>query len=163
MSTAPITGDYGRYPGPASGNAFPGDFVKIQAAWDSTGGMYSLSESSAPAESGPPMHIHYNEDEAICVLEGSLQIWYGDNSYFTHAGDFTFLPKGVSHTWQVTGNRPARFLIITSPPESNEAFETSDEFSMTMHIAGDSPAEWDAGSMMTITPKYGIEVFAESA
>ncbi len=98
-----------------STGSFFGELMHVQIAGEETG-VYSLTEHTFPAGFRSPTHSQYHEDQGIYVLQGSVQVWSGDRSYTVSAGDFTFLPKGVAHTWRVSDSRAARLLIITSPP-----------------------------------------------
>ena len=56
-----------------------------------TNGAMSIVDSWSPAGSGPPRHIHANEDETFVML------------------------SGINHTFKVTGNEPSRHLVILTP------------------------------------------------
>ena len=55
---------------------------------DETGGRYSLTEftMAPPPAPGPPPHIHEDADEAIYVLEGTLEMGIGEQSLIGSAG-----------------------------------------------------------------------------
>lgn len=62
--------------------------------------------------SGPDdQHVHYREDEAWHVLEGTLTFLLGDEEVKVKAGTTVFVPAGVAHTWR-EDDGPARYLII---------------------------------------------------
>ena len=61
------------------------------------------------------MHVHHDEHEAFYVLEGELDVACGDERYRAPAGSFTFLPRGVAHTFRVVGDAPARLLTFGLP------------------------------------------------
>jgi quercetin dioxygenase-like cupin family protein len=65
--------------------------------------------------SGPDyLHVHYADDEAWHVLEGSLTFRFGDQQIEATAGTTVFVPAGVPHTyWDSTGT--TRYLIILTP------------------------------------------------
>jgi mannose-6-phosphate isomerase-like protein (cupin superfamily) len=89
--------------------------MRIVATAESTGGAYGLTEAIGPAGSSPPLHVHHREDEAFWLLEGELTIRCGDRTFTAKPGSFTFLPRGVPHTFVVEGDQPARLLSICSP------------------------------------------------
>jgi mannose-6-phosphate isomerase-like protein (cupin superfamily) len=45
------------------------------------------------------MHIHYNDDEAWYVLEGTRTFKFTDCIVNTATGTTVFVPAGVSHTY----------------------------------------------------------------
>jgi len=80
-----------------------------------TGGAISMFEATPGPGSGPPLHVHANGDEIICVVEGNIRFQLGDQTWETTAGGFTFIPRGLKHTWQVVGSEPARLMFFFTP------------------------------------------------
>ena len=65
--------------------------------------------------SGPDyLHVHYADDEAWHVLEGTLTFRFRDKQVQASAGTTVFVPAGVPHAYFVSGE-PARYLIIMTP------------------------------------------------
>ena len=109
--------------GPGEGTPiwFLGNLMVVKATVQSTNGAYGLLESLVRAGASPPLHIHHREDEAFWVLEGSLTIRCGDETFQVGAGSYVFLPRGVPHTFRVDGDTPARMLTLLTPG-GGEAF-----------------------------------------
>jgi hypothetical protein len=61
------------------------------------------------------LHVHHREDEAFWLLEGELTVRCGARTFTAEPGSFTFLPRGVPHSFVVEGDRPARLLSICAP------------------------------------------------
>ncbi len=59
------------------------------------------------------MHVHYEDDEAWYILEGTLTFEFADRSVEATKGTTVFVPAGVPHTYSV--NASARYLIILTP------------------------------------------------
>ncbi len=82
---------------------------------------FVLAEWADPgAPSGPPrpiapFHVHYTDDEAWYVLEGTLAFQLGDQRVEAPAGTAVFAPRGVPHTYWNPYPTPARYLIIMTP------------------------------------------------
>jgi mannose-6-phosphate isomerase-like protein (cupin superfamily) len=76
------------------------------------GQSFALHEWSG---SGPGyLHVHYSDDEAWHILEGTLTFRFRDRTIQAHAGTTVFVPAGVAHTYyEATG--PTRYLIIMTP------------------------------------------------
>ena len=74
------------------------------------GASFSLKEwrGSGPAT----LHVHYKDDEAWHVLEGSLHFRFADREVDVPAGGTVFVPAGVPHTYHAAS---ARYLIILTP------------------------------------------------
>jgi len=89
--------------------------ITAKASSEQTGGAFNLFEIVCPIEYETPLHIHYLEDVAIYVLDGTLAIFWGDEKMQASAGSFFFQPKGTPHGFRVEGNIPARILYMTVP------------------------------------------------
>ncbi len=65
--------------------------------------------------SGPDyLHVHYADDEAWHVLEGTLTFKFIDKQVEVPAGTTVFVPAGVPHTY-FEASGPTRYLIILTP------------------------------------------------
>jgi quercetin dioxygenase-like cupin family protein len=65
--------------------------------------------------SGPDyLHVHYSDDEAWHVLEGTLTFKFKDREVKASAGTTVFVPAGVPHSYD-EANGPTRYLIILTP------------------------------------------------
>ena len=89
--------------------------VLVKASTEQTGGMFNLFEVTGPAGFATPLHIHYAEDVAVYVLEGSLTIYWGDESKQAEVGSYFFQPRGTPHGFRVLGDTHARVLYLTVP------------------------------------------------
>jgi quercetin dioxygenase-like cupin family protein len=103
--------------GPGEGTAvwFLGNLMVVKATAESTNGAYGLLESLVAAGSSPPLHIHNGEDEAFWVLDGTLTVCCGGETFTAGAGSYVFLPRGVPHTYRVDSATPARVLTLLTP------------------------------------------------
>jgi quercetin dioxygenase-like cupin family protein len=92
-----------------------GVFVCIKASSEQTGGAFNLFDVLCPDGYETPLHIHYAEDVAIYVLEGVLDIFWGEESKRAKPGSYFFQPKGTPHGFRVNGTNPVRMLYLTFP------------------------------------------------
>ncbi len=92
-----------------------GGLVSIKATSEQTGGVFNLFEVSCPPGFTTQLHIHYTEDVAIYVLEGTLTISWGSEKKEAAAGSYFYQPRGTPHGLCVEGNTPARILYLTIP------------------------------------------------
>src|SRR5690242_17128520 len=83
-----------------------------QHAIAAIGQSFDLYEWSG---SGPGyLHVHYADDEAWHILEGTLTFRFSDRQIEASAGTSVFVPAGVAHDYfEATG--PTRYLIILTP------------------------------------------------
>ena len=77
-----------------------------------TGRSFDVHEWSG---SGPDyLHVHYADDEAWHVLEGTLTFRFRDREVEAPAGTTVFVPAGVPHSY-FEAHGPTRYLIILTP------------------------------------------------
>jgi quercetin dioxygenase-like cupin family protein len=92
-----------------------GASISVKATSEQTGGVFNLFEVSCPPDYSTPLHIHYSEDVAVYVLEGSLAFFWGDEKKKAIAGSYFFQPRGTPHGFHVESTTPARILYMTIP------------------------------------------------
>jgi quercetin dioxygenase-like cupin family protein len=88
--------------------------ITVKAAGAETGNAFSQVVSDDPRGSGPPLHLHHNEDETFYVLEGEVTVQVGDERIDLVAGDYLFAPREVAHAYVVRSER-ARMLGTLCP------------------------------------------------
>ena len=54
------------------------------ATGEQTAGRFALTEATADAGYASPFHVHHDDDEAIYVLDGAIDLYLGDD---VHEGD----------------------------------------------------------------------------
>lgn len=82
---------------------------------EQTGGAMSIVDSLSPVGSGPPRHIHQNEDETFVMITGTCRIWIEGKERLAGPGESVFIPRGKEHTFKVVGDQPSRHLVILTP------------------------------------------------
>ena len=92
-----------------------GALVSIKATSEQTGSMFNLFEVSCPPDFATQLHIHYTEDVAVYVLDGTLTFFWGNDKKKAIAGSFFYQPRGTPHGFRVEGGTPARILYMTIP------------------------------------------------
>lgn len=79
---------------------------------DANGRSFEIHEWSG---SGPDyLHVHYADDEAWYVLDGTLTFRFVDRELEAPAGTTVFVPAGVAHTYY-EAHGPTRYLMILTP------------------------------------------------
>jgi quercetin dioxygenase-like cupin family protein len=89
--------------------------VSIKADSRQTGGAFNLFEVLLPGGYETPLHIHYAEDVAIHVLEGELDIFWGEEKMHAGEGTFFYQPRGTPHGFRALGTKPVRITYLTIP------------------------------------------------
>ncbi len=130
--------------------------LTVKAGGPDTREAFTLIEVELPAGGGPPPHIHHNEEEGFYVLEGQLSITCGDQTWTAVPGSFAMLPRGVPHSFTVAAGGNARMLQITSPAQFERFAAEMGEPAASRTMP--EPAEVDIPKLLSIVPKYGIEM-----
>ena len=87
------------------------------------GQEYSLLENATQAGyAGPPPHRHLRQDEGFYVLEGQFTFHVDGQTIQVSAGQFAYIPKGSTHTFENTGSGAGRMLVIVAPAGDFERF-----------------------------------------
>jgi mannose-6-phosphate isomerase-like protein (cupin superfamily) len=82
------------------------DDAFVVAEWRDAGGP------AGPPRLIAPLHVHYSDDEAWYVLEGTLRIQVGKDEVEVRAGAGVFVPRRTPHTYWNPGPGPVRYLLI---------------------------------------------------
>jgi mannose-6-phosphate isomerase-like protein (cupin superfamily) len=99
-----------------------GDVTYLVRGRETDGAMTALDVIVPPGE-GPALHVHGREAEGLYVVSGGLRFRLGDEIRDTPAGSFVFVPSGVAHCFQNTGDEPARMLVTFTPAGMEGFFE----------------------------------------
>lgn len=94
-----------------AGDGLEGD-SSLKASGALTGGNFTVIESRT--DGGAPLHVHTQEDEYFYVLEGTIRVKMGEDTFDAEARSFVFLPRNVPHAWDVIGEE-ATLLMMTVP------------------------------------------------
>ncbi len=136
----------------------PGELMTFLITGDETNGAYFMAEVSVAPGGGTPPHIHHREDESFHVLEGTLTIQVGGDTITASAGDFAFLPRGISHSFKNGGGSYAKALVLTTPAGLegffSEVFEPARDRSATPPTASKELI----GRALAAGPRYGLEL-----
>ena len=87
------------------------------------GAAYSLTEwDLEPGAEGPPLHVHHKTDEGFYVMTGHVGFVLDGVTTYGKPGTHVMVPMGHAHSFWNAGPRPARCLLIISPPGLEEYF-----------------------------------------
>lgn len=136
--------------------------VKLQH--DQTNGQFSCVEVSlAPRQMGPPPHIHYELDEIMHVLEGTVSVLEGDKVVEVKAGGWHYRPRGIVHTFWNGHDAPAKFIDLY-PSKQNfvHYLEELAQLGEDLHKEGANPfAPESLTRFRALDARYNHEVFYE--
>lgn len=97
---------------------------------------------------GPPMHVHYRQEEGLTVVEGRLgyQI-QGEEARFIGPGETVVFAPGVAHRFWADGDEVLRCTAYITPPD-NVAYFLS-EIHRSIRERGDGrPDFFDAAFLL---------------
>lgn len=121
-----------------------------------TGERFALSEATADAGYASPFHVHHDDDEAIYVLDGVIDLYLGDEVHEGRAGAWFFMPRAIPHGYFVRKDGPVRMLILTAPAGFERFFH--DHGQAVEAGAPESPAISKEEGERILRAEYGIEI-----
>lgn len=83
-------------------------------------GSFSIMQGEVPANTLLSPHTHLEEDQAVYVISGSLEMEVGgaDGLRFTApSGSYVLKPKGVEHAFWNTGDEDVVYIELNSGPK----------------------------------------------
>jgi quercetin dioxygenase-like cupin family protein len=155
MSVSLPSGGYALEAGQGDAWWFLGHRVTFKAAGSQTTNGMVILEVDAPAGYAPPTHMHSHEDEAFYMLEGSLTVTCGHQTWEVGPGGFAMLPRQIPHGLRA-GPGGCRFLVFTTPAQF-EHFVMEVGRRVQEPGGGDALSEEDEMSRVrAAAPRYGI-------
>ena len=86
-----------------------------------TGGALCMIDTLRLGRGGPPLHLHFDQDEMFFVLEGQFRFQVGDSFHELGPGDFLFGSRRVPHAF-VNLSETGRLMVAFQPAGTMEAF-----------------------------------------
>ena len=82
-----------------------------------------LADGVAQPGAGPPMHVHYLQEEAVRVVRGRVGYQLvGGPPQFAGPGELVVWPAGTAHKWWNAGSDELHMTGWCSPPDNTEFF-----------------------------------------
>ncbi len=102
---------------------------QVLAGGDRTAGSVMFGEARVPGHtSGPGLHVHTREDEAVFVISGVITFVVGDRTYRAGSGELVWLPREVPHTFANLDDEPAWAFGTTTPAGLEAMFAEQAEY-----------------------------------
>jgi quercetin dioxygenase-like cupin family protein len=117
----------------------------VKATSEQSAGAFNVFAATCLPGYATALHIHYAEDVAIYVLEGTLTVFWGDEKRTATVGSYFFQPRGIPHGFRVEGATPAQLLYLTFPA-GLDRFVAEQELLIP------------DGELMTTAARYQIEI-----
>ena len=117
-------------------------------------GDYLEVENLVQPNSGPPMHVHFKQDESITIVKGKLGIQYrGGSDKFLGEGETITFKAGEAHRFWNAGTEPLVCKGWVKPANNIEYFLT-EIYRSTKENGGKRPGNFDSAWLLT---KYKSE------
>jgi quercetin dioxygenase-like cupin family protein len=89
---------------------------------ETAGTLFLIEHTHLRKGGGPPLHVHYSQEEYFYVMDGVFLIQVGDQRIPLHPGDSILGPRNIPHTFTVTSDTPGHMLIAFTPAGQMEDF-----------------------------------------
>lgn len=122
---------------------------------------FCLLEYRSQPGNEPPPHLHFDQDEALYLLEGELEVYCLGQVKTARAGEAVFLPRHQAHAWYVL-SPTVRMLILTQPGGLDEYFEamSSPATNMEMPIDVATYAQADPAHARAMAAKHNMKILS---
>ena len=94
----------------------------LKVSGQDTGGELCIFDTVRSTKGGPPLHRHQAQDEWFYVLRGEFMVQVGDDTIKLAPGDSAFAPRGIPHTFAMTGEGQGQMLVLFQPAGRMEEF-----------------------------------------
>jgi quercetin dioxygenase-like cupin family protein len=102
--------------------AIMGGRFDLKVSGQDTGGELCIFDTLRSTKGGPPLHRHQAQDEWFYVLRGEFMVQVGDDTIKLAPGDSAFAPRGIPHTFAMTGEGLGQMLVLFQPAGRMEEF-----------------------------------------
>ncbi len=130
----------------------------IRSSAETTDGKVAVIEHLSPPGPGSPLHVHSREDEWFYVIEGELTFWVGGKVIEAPAGTFVYGPRGIPHTFVISSEQPARFLLVTEPAGFEKFVRAVGRPADELTVPPRPSAPPDPAPLIAAAAEQGIEI-----
>jgi quercetin dioxygenase-like cupin family protein len=114
---------------------------------DENGGYLECVNEVAP-NAGPPMHVHWQQEESLTIVEGKMGVEImGQGTQFFGPGDTASFKPGVYHRFWNAGETPLKCTGFIKPALNFEYFLTN-IYQSTNENGGHRPGTFDSAFLL---------------
>jgi quercetin dioxygenase-like cupin family protein len=144
--------------GPDDGDAYwwLGSLTINKVTREDTADAFDIVDHRVPAGYAPPLHVHRDQDEVFYVIDGTLVVRCGDQQWQAGSGSLVFLPRQIPHGFTVSGDAPARTLLINAPAGFADLISELGEATSQLVLPGSDVAMPDPERIGVVSAAHGI-------
>jgi quercetin dioxygenase-like cupin family protein len=121
----------------------------FKAAGRDTAGRFDFMVGTVDYLSGPPLHLHLEQDDSFYVLEGVLTVQANSEIIELRQGDFISIPPGVPHTFDnLDKNQRVRAINLITPGGFDDVLDAAARL-----FPKATPAQ-----LQELRDRYGVEI-----
>jgi quercetin dioxygenase-like cupin family protein len=94
----------------------------VKVSRKDTGGAWSMFEGVVAPRFGPPLHLHFLQEEWFQVMQGEFLFEAGGEQHRMTSGMSILVPRMVPHRFQNVGSSTGKVLILAQPAGTLEEF-----------------------------------------
>jgi len=145
--------------GPDQGDAYDwlGSLTLTKVLGADTTGRLDVVDHRVPAGYAPPKHLHRDADEVFYLLEGTLDVTCGEDSWQVGPGSVVFLPRGVPHGFVAGPDGPARTLLINAGAGFGDVIVELGTRTDRLELPGEDVPLPGPELIGAVSARYGIE------
>jgi quercetin dioxygenase-like cupin family protein len=114
----------------------PGRDLVFKVTGDDTNGAFDFFTVEVAPRSGPPLHVHHTQEEAIFVLKGRYKVQVGDELFGCEVGGFAYMPKQVPHAFFNLTDEVGEIIVVYTPGGGQRFYQ---EFGPVARAGADRP------------------------
>ncbi len=116
----------------------------------------SLIEHRMARDFAVPLHLHRDEAESFCMLEGRVLLRMGDAERTLQPGEAVSVPDGMPHAFRVLSDE-ARFLTMTTGPFEDMVRSLSRPAASPGLPPQEAPTPQQVAALVAACAAHGIE------
>ena len=101
----------------------PGRDLIFKVTGEDTGGAFDYFVVDVAPRGGPPLHVHYKQEETFHVLKGRYKVQIGDEFYHLEEGGFAYMPSNIPHTFLNLTDQPGKVIVVYTPGGGHKFYE----------------------------------------
>ena len=101
----------------------PGRDLVFKVTGDDTDGAFDFFTVEVAPLSGPPLHVHHTQEEAIFVLKGRYKVKVGEDIFHCDTGGFVYMPKQVPHAFFNLTDEAGQIIVVYTPGGGHKFYE----------------------------------------